>query len=351
MKSPQGNGESPSNGASEPGGKKMDTGSIPQRGFIKPQRVWKWEIAIYLFLAGMGAGSYIIGMAAHWILHPRGDTTILGFNIDLARLALFWGPILVAVGAPFLILDLGIKRRFLYACLNPKTSWVARGFLILSAFIVLGLIVLGISTLFPQLPPTLSPFWLILEIVTFVFAFATVIYTGILLKSVKYVPIWNTPFLPTLFLASGLSTGSMGIILSTMGAGLLFSKGGMFVSLAHEIVPVERILILTEGLILALYLYSRYRVKDQGETSVRLLVSGNLRSLFWGGIVFTGFAFPFALEYTYSCCPDYPVLLFITGLFLLFGGFFLRLGLLASGIREQIPMHKVIEIKANLRVP
>ncbi len=120
-------------------------------------------------------------------------------------------------------------------------------------------------------------------------------------------------------------------------------------SLSHNIIPVERVLILIEAFILAVYLYSRYRLKDQGEISVRLLVSGKFRSLFWGGIVFIGFVFPFTLEYIYSCCPDYPALLFTTGLFLLCGGFFLRLGVLASGVKEQIPMHKIIEIKANLR--
>ena len=49
---------------------------------------------------------------------------------------------MVAIGAPFLILDLGIKRRFMYACLNPRTSWVARGFIILSIFIVIGLVLI-----------------------------------------------------------------------------------------------------------------------------------------------------------------------------------------------------------------
>jgi len=40
--------------------------------------------------------------------------------------------------------------------------------------------------------------------------------------------------------------------------------------------------------------------------------------------------------------------LFATGLFLLAGGFLLRLGILASGIKEQLPMHKLIEMKMNL---
>ena len=313
-----------------------------------PQRVWRWEIAIYLYLAGMGAGAYVVGMVIHWFINPELPVILFGFNFDLAKPALFWGPLFVAIGAPFLILDLGIKKRFLYACLNPKTSWVARGFLILSTFIVLGLIVFGISFLFPRLfidPPAAL---IALEGISLIFALGTAIYTGILLKSVKYVPIWNTPLLPVLFLASALSTGSMGIILAMMGSGLIFSSETL-IFVAQRIVSSEQVLIVIEAVILAFYLYCRYRVKDQGETSVRMLLSGNLKPIFWGGIVLTGFVFPVALEYIYSCCPDYPPLLYATGILLLCGGFFLRLGVLASGVKEQLPMHKLVEIKAHLR--
>lgn len=329
----------------------MSTPSQPPKmqKFIKPQRVWRWEIAIYLYLAGMGAGSYIVGMMVNWLANPKAPISLFGFNVDIAKPALLWGPLFVALGAPFLILDLGIKRRFLYACLNPKTSWVARGFLILSTFIVLGLTVFGVSFLYPPWFMNRPTSWLILEIVSLVFAFGTALYTGVLLKSVKYVPIWNTPLLPVLFLASALSTGSMGVILAMMGSGLLFSQAETLFLMGHKIVPIERSLIILEAIILALYLYSRYRAKDQGETSVRLLLSGKLKPIFWGGIVLTGFVFPILLEYTYSCCPDSPELLYATGIFLLCGGFFLRLGVLASGVKEQPPMHKLVEIKATLR--
>ena len=313
-------------------------------------RLWRWEVAVYLYLAGMGAGSFIVGMAIHWFINPTVPITLFGFKVDIAKPALLWGPLFVAVGAPFLILDLGIKRRFLYACLNPKTSWVARGFLILSTFIVFGLIVLGTSLLYPQWLADRPALWLAFEILSVIFAFGTALYTGVLLKSVRYVPVWNTPLLPVLFLASALSTGSMGIILAMMGSGLLFSRAEPFIHVALGIVPVEQILIVIEGLILGLYLYSRYRASDHGESSVRLLLSGKLKPLFWGGIVFIGFVFPILLKYLYSYCPEYPQLLFITGIFLLCGGFFLRLGVLASGVKE-FPMHRLVEIHANIRVP
>jgi len=326
------------------------SGPIKESKTPRPQHIWRWEIAVYLYMAGMGAGSFIIGMFVLWFMKPEVPITLLGFNLDIAKPALLWGPLFVAVGAPFLILDLGIKTRFLYACLNPRTSWLARGFFILSTFIVLGLIVFAVSILFPQLFNTRPTLWFVLEVISVIFAFSTAIYTGVLLKSVKYIPIWNTPLLPVLFLASALSTGSMGVILAMLGSELLFSSADVFAVVAHTVVGYERVLIVIEAVILAIYLYSRYRAKDQGETSVRLLLSGKLKPLFWGGIVLIGFVFPLALEYAFSCCPENPELLYATGVFLLCGGFFLRLGVLASGVKEQLPMRKFMEMRYQLGV-
>ena len=326
------------------------SGPIKESKTPRPQHIWRWEIAVYLYMAGMGAGAFVIGMFVLWFMKPEVPITLFGFNLDIAKPALLWGPLFVAVGAPFLILDLGIKTRFLYACLNPRTSWLARGFFILSTFIVLGLIVFAVSILFPQLFNTRPTLWLVLEVISVIFAFSTAIYTGVLLKSVKYIPVWNTPLLPVLFLASALSTGSMGVILAMLGSELLFSSADVFAVVAHTVVGYERVLIVIEAVILAIYLYSRYRAKDQGETSVRLLLSGKLKPLFWGGIVLIGFVFPLALEYAFSCCPENPELLYATGVFLLCGGFFLRLGVLASGVKEQLPMRKFMEMRYQLGV-
>jgi len=320
---------------------------------IRPQREWKWEIAVYLYLAGMGAGATIIGSFLIWLgvsLTPSRSLVLFGVSLNLTYAALLWGPILVAIGAPFLILDLGKKHKFFTACLNPRTSWVARGFLILSAFIVLGLIVLAVSVLSPERSGSRNVLWFILEIISVIFAFATALYTGVLLKSMKYTPIWNTPLLPTLFLASALSTGSMVVVLSVMSYGLFASSGHSLLPLIHGVIRVEQIFILIEGFILAIYLWAVYRKGSQGKSSVHLLLFGDLKWLFWGGIVSLGFFFPMILESLYSQLPGYPMLLVLTGLFLLCGGFFLRSGVIAAGIKEQFPMHRFVEAKIRLAV-
>lgn len=311
---------------------------------LKPQKEWKEIIAIYLYLAGMGAGSFVIGTLINWFVHPTRRVFLWDFPFDLAKVALLWGPILVAIGAPFLILDLGIKKRFLYACLNPRTSWVARGFIILSVFIVIGLVLMAKSVLpFVWFHPE-SILWVFLEVIALAFAFGTAIYTGILLKATKSIPLWNTYFLPILFLVSALSTGSMAIILSILGTGL-FTHDAVALKI---LIGGEQILVVIEGIILYLYLSRSYRTSDQGKDSVRLLLFGDMKIIFWGGIVSIGFIFPVVLENIASFFPGNVPFILSAGILLLCGGFFLRLAILHAGIKERIPMHRLMEIQYNL---
>lgn len=304
----------------------------------RPQTEWGWEIAIYLYMAGMGAGSFVVGMFTNWLENPSITIQAWGFSFDIAKFALFGGPILAAMGAPFLILDLGIKRRFLYACLNPKSSWVARGFLILSTFIILGFAVLVISFFYPTVFIKRPAAWLALEILSLVFAFATAIYTGVLLKSVKYVPLWNTPLLPILFLVSALSTGTMVTIFSTLGYGYLVPRGEWFYKMINLWVCFGQILILIECFVLALY-FMVYRKDDRETNQVYHFVLREIGWLICGGIAL----------FLYANFLKHPILLIAAGLFLFIGGFSLRLQVLAQGVKEQPPMYRLIEMTANIR--
>ncbi len=316
---------------------------------LRPQREWKEIIAIYLYLAGMGAGSFVIGILIHWFgvklnspFFPNID--LFGYTLNLSKIPIFWGVIMVSIGAPFLILDLGIKWRFMYACLNPRTSWVARGFIILSIFIVFGSALLAKSILPFKWLHAESTLWRIPEVIAFGFAIGTAIYTGILLKATKSIPLWNTYLLPLLFLVSALSTGSMAIILSTLGTGLFFHDSGPLKTLMNW----EQLLVILEGIILYLFLSQRYRAAEQGKDSVRLLLYGETKVIFWGGIVLIGFIFPVILESIASFSHGNVVLIFVAGTLLLCGGFFLRLGILHAGIKDQIPMQRLMEMQYGI---
>jgi polysulfide reductase chain C len=304
-----------------------------------PQESWEWPIAVYLYLAGLGAGSFAIGILTDWILKPELET----------RAILLWGPILVALGAPFLILDLGKKMRFLNAALNPMSSWAARGFLILSTLMITGLIAFAASFL-PWAMPIVglqAPAWLDselpvfkgLEIIALIFSLGTAAYTGVFLKSTRYVSLWNTWLLPVLFVFSALSTGSMGIVISLLGFSMYAGTG--IPEAAHSVMRAEQFLVLAEAIVLALFIVMRNRSGEAGELSVRMLATGRLKLIFWGGIVALGMLFPFILEQIYNRFPDYPALIFIGGACLLTGGFFLRYAIVKGGIKNQHPLHEM----------
>ena len=312
--------------------------------YLRPQQEWKEIIAIYLYLAGMGAGAYVIGTVLNWFIQPSRVLSIWGLPFDSAKAAILWGPLLVAIGAPFLILDLGIKRRFLYACLNPSTSWVARGFLILSIFIVLGGVLL-VKSVFPfEWLHAESAFWYTAEVIAIAFALATALYTGILLKATKSIPLWNTYLLPPLFLVSALSTGSTAIILSTLGTGILSYDAGMLKVLLRAI----QVLVVIEGVVLFLYLSRRYKASEQGKDSVRLLLFGEKKFIFWGVDILLGLILPLVLVSIAVFSHANVTLIFTAGLLLLCGGFFLRLGVLHAGIKDRIPMFRLMEIQYEL---
>jgi len=140
---------------------------------------------------------------------------------------------------------------------------------------------------------------------------------------------------------SGLSTGSMAMILSTLGTGF-FSHDARALKV---LMGGEQVLVVIEGIVLYLFLSARYRAAEQGKDSVRLLVFGEMKMIFWGGVVVLGFIFPVILENIASFFPGKVVLIFVAGILLLCGGFFLRLGILHAGIRDQIPMHRLMEIQ------
>jgi formate-dependent nitrite reductase membrane component NrfD len=221
---------------------------------------------------------------------------------------------------------------------------VARGFIILSIFIILGLVLFGKSALPFGWLHAESGFWYLLEVIALAFAFGTALYTGILLKATKSIPLWNTYFLPLLFLVSALSTGSMSIILSTLGSGLFSHDTGVL----KVLMIGEQILVVIEGIVLYLYLAGRYRASEQGKDSIRLLLFGEKKFIFWGGIVLLGFVFPFVLEGIAAFSHGNVLLIFSSGLILLCGGLFLRLGVLSAGIKEQIPMQRWTEFQYDL---
>ncbi len=317
----------------------------------EPQDSWGSEIAGYLYLGGLGAGSFALAVVLGWL--GWGLAPAVGGPADRvwdwSAALVLWGPLVTAFGAALLILHLGRNWfLFLTAGRNPRTSWLARGFGVLSAFILVATAVLAVAVFVPQWAHGHLVLWRLLETVGALTALGTALYTGVLLQSMSYIPAWGVtlapfarlPLLPFLFLASALSTGAMGLVVGAEVYHLLAQETASASELVHALEVVEPILIAWEAVLLALYVRNLQTGKPEGRLSAQMWLSGSWRYGFWVGIVGLALLVPFVLDLVNLVANSGPVTALAAASVLL-GGFVLRLGVLSIGIKETPPLYKL----------
>jgi formate-dependent nitrite reductase membrane component NrfD len=288
---------------------------------MKAQTKWSWPIAMYLFLAGLGAGAYTAGVI----------NDFAGGIIRISKIGVLLGFPCVFIGCMFLIADLGKPVNFWRAFMKPQTSWIARGTIIISFFLIIDFlhIILWIWP-FHLLADSVSTRYFI-SLIGLLFAFGTMIYTGILLGASRPIAFWSTAMLPLLFLISALSTGIMAVILSSSVAGGV--KEGLTVFEKLDI-----ILIILEIFVIALYLQATHRVYES-RASAKLVLSGSVAPLFWLGVAIAGLLLPLTLELigVFSLSgSDGHITVVIASIFGIIGGLILRQVILSGGIHAPL---------------
>ena len=177
-------------------------------------------------------------------------------------------------------------------------------------------------------------------------AVATCIYTGILIGIVVSRPFWNNPLLPVLFLISALSTGVGGLFFVTPILRSALGIGGAETDafLTH-LESIDIILVAAEVVIIYLYLTLVY---DRAPEAATLLLKGKLSGLFWGGFLGAGLLVPVAIEFfswmNREGAPQ-PLAPVVAGVFLLVGGFLMRLLILAAGIRSPLNVRAPFRVR------
>ena len=289
---------------------------------LKAQSKWGWLVAAYLFLAGLGGGAYVTGVVADY---SGPDWAAI------AKVGVCLGFPCVAVGCLFLLLDLGSPVNFWRAAMRPNTSWIARGTIIISIFMVVGFI---------HVVFWLWPFKGLVQLegarhclgaIGVIFAFGTMIYTGILLAASRPIAFWSTAMLPLLFLVSALSTGIMAVV-------LIASLGGENEGPIHSLARCDIGLIILEMFVLAFFLQGTHRVPES-RASAQLVLTGAVAPLFWWGVAVLGLTAPLLLDLlgTYTLegggAKAVAVLASICGII---GGLFLRQVVLSGGIHAPL---------------
>lgn len=282
------------------------------------QREWKWPVAADLFLAGMGAGGYAAGILASYG-GPDWE--------PVAKIGVTLGFPLLLLATFFLLMDLGVRTRALRVFLNPGTSWITRGSLIISGFMALSFLHM-ILMVWPGHMPVDAPVLRLIGGINLILSVLVMIYTGALLGASRAIAFWNTAMLPLLFLTSAFSTGLMAVVLLTPSSPVLSE---VFAQLARAIIY----LLVFQSIVIAFYIQASHRT-DESRASASLLLKGRLAWGFWLGLVGAGLLAPLALVIN-SVVQDGDLRLIRTACVLgLLGGLILRRLILAAGIRAPL---------------
>lgn len=313
------------------------------------QTEWGWLIAIYLFLGGLGAGSFLVASILEWAgiryKHEFCPETLVGAGIS---------GLVVGLGSLLLILDLEAGKtqpwRILWMFIN-FTSVKTWGILILSIFIPLGLLY-GLVELFSQMPswegwfrrkfPWFKAGWREvkrpLTLIGSIFALAAATYTGVLISAVgPAIPFWSTPLfpgvplpvLPILFPVLAIYTG-IGLVFDLVGP-IAFPE---IVRRYPSLPVIHLVLIGLIAIIIGLYLLSALYQGGAGSFAARMIISGPLSVNFWAFVVFLGLFLPFAIHvYAISARQHSPIWDIVSGVGIILAGLFLRYIILFAGVR------------------
>ena len=299
----------------------------------------------YLFLGGCGAG--LLATASAMMLCVPLPSRALALGVvagsegvramyrSLARLfapACAAAGALLAVGVACLAVDLGVTDRALLLFLSPKLSFLSVGAWLLSA---------AMLAVWAHEPRRLPPFVRVLPAAALLLGLAVMTYTGLLLQSLMAVPLWDTPLLPCLFVASSLSCG-LALMLAVVK---LSGVAGRFAAVARQWGRVDVAVLLAEAAIATAFAIVQVLRAQTGETGTLLALGASLQTLlagpdawvFWGVFGLVGLAVPLALACASLYAKPSPMMPFAQAACTLVGAFAMRWSIVAAG------MHPVLQ--------
>jgi len=279
------------------------------------EHTWTWEVPVYFWLGGIGAGAHIVSAIARALGHT--DRAFLRTARYTTLITMILSPVL-------LIMDLGRPERF-YNMLrivkwrSPMSmgTWALTLFAQLTGLVAVsqaaedGLLGRGnvVARISDSIPARL------LSVLALPFGFFVGAYTGVLIGATS-VPMWarNVVLMGPTFLSSALSTG-----LSAISFVLHLGGWGERKTL-EALRRAERISLVIEASLIAA---SLIRMGRWGKP----LYSKKLAPLFFGGTILGGIVAPLALL---SGRESRPRGLFASVLALL-GGLALRFAMVEGG--------------------
>ena len=256
-------------------------------------RYWGWQIALYLFLGGFGGGVLFLTWITSTFVFPEANL------VQAFMLPNFIALLAIAFGLFCLVEELGQPPVF-YRAYVTATSIIKWGAVLLTIasfgdlFWLLGnwspeVPVLGFLSVFNFLGG-LSGLWLAAAGLS---GFGIMVYTGVMLSTLKAHSFWSTPALPILFTVSALSTACAGIML------LMGGWPGVAADMhaAHEVHSLlhtcDIVLVFAEITILLIMVLSFLGAGNRTQQRVaKRWVKGSTAPIFWIGMIGIGLVIP-----------------------------------------------------------
>lgn len=308
------------------------------------QTIWGWQPALYLFLGGMGAGTFVMAAVLYLIDRKRHGLIIC---------ASMWAAVAsLGVGLLLLLSELTqpLRGMMMWSAFDHFTSWMTYG-----AWGAFGaLVVFGVSALLatPSIVKRLSSkeTWYakhggsvrrVLAVAGIALGAFVAVYTGMLLMSSGGVPLWDTWLLPCLFTVSAFDTGVALVELISV----VVSKKERIAHKAQTLMErIVIVLVLLELAVLAAFFSAMLGADTAtalGATaaqSAEMLTAGVLAPYFWGMVVVCGLALPLIMAVIglASKKKDVRAATAIGAIGALVGGCELRFLILAAGLHANL---------------
>ncbi|MEG0375338.1 MAG: NrfD/PsrC family molybdoenzyme membrane anchor subunit, partial [Raoultibacter sp.] len=291
---------------------------------------WEAPIVIYLFLGGLGGGIMFLTAIFDFFVVP-GVPELFAWPMFIALAAL-------AVGCFFLVFELG----------QPLVFW--RVWTTATAIIKWGATLLVIAMLagalwwasflpwdwFSGIAGFLAGGRGVFLALAGIAGFGIMVYTGVMLSTLKAHAFWATPALPVLFTISATSTACAAIALGLGGWPVEFSLlNAVAGELIHAILHiVDIVLVCAEITVLLIMVLSFLGAGNKTSKAVaRRWVVGKTAPLFWIGMIGFGLVLPLVL-YIGATGPAAEV---VAPVLVLLGGLLLRYLCVYSDERAEIP--------------
>lgn len=279
------------------------------RAEYRPQREWIERQGLFLivghFLSGVAAGTWFFSL-------------LFGFAPGLAA-----AYALAAVSGLAHLAFLGRPERF-WKMWRARNSWIARGFIGLTLFMLGGLLYLP-PLFYPDAPWSSASF---IARSGYAISIAGMIilllYKGFVYASSKGIPFWTSPILPALYVAYALRGGVATLLLMLAWMGNTVSP--------ERLGPLELWIGLSAAVMVLFYLGVMSGADPVARRSVYELVRGRVAVSFYLGTLLVGLAVPIAFGLAGAADSVSLATLAPVALASVIGDFFIKYTIAKAGI-------------------